>query len=206
MSNEFSGFIAVFAGVWLFFMGIALALYLLRAYSVYRIAKRLDVESPWIAFIPVVGVFTLGRAAEARYDGKKTLPYGWILLGLGIGGRLISFFSFFKVASEIIDRIADTVGTPESWIEETASRLFGMITSTGLLSSLISVALTVFYFIALYKVCRLLAPDNAPLLVALSFIIRISEPVVLFCLRNKPICLGNVGTEDVTQDNTDGNF
>lgn len=178
---------SIFAGVWLCILGASLILYLLKAYGIYKIAKRLDIESPWIAFIPVVNVFTLGRIAETKFEGKKKLPYGWILLGLQLAESLISYVSVFRFVKAVIYVIGRL---SEAFTHEDALRYLFASIGTSALVSLITLVFTVLYFIALYNVYRLLAPDNAPLLLALSIIIKVSEPIVIFSLRNKPIYLG----------------
>jgi len=62
----------LFAGFMMFFLAIWIALYVYGSLSLFLIAKKLNVPSPWTAWIPLVQVWTFVTSA-----GK---PWWWILL------------------------------------------------------------------------------------------------------------------------------
>ena len=66
------GLYALIAGFAMIFLIIGIAFYLFICFCLFRIAKKLNVPSPWIAFIPIVQVWTWVTCA-----GK---PAWWIIL------------------------------------------------------------------------------------------------------------------------------
>ena len=51
---------------------VSILLYLFFCYCLFRIAKKLDISAPWLAFIPIINIWTIVSCA-----GK---PWWWILL------------------------------------------------------------------------------------------------------------------------------
>ena len=83
-------------------IGLSIAMYLFQAIGLYRMAKRLNIAAPALAFIPVANIYVLGRTASEPVYGKKRLPYGWILLGLTLLTNVISYGSLFSMVRAII--------------------------------------------------------------------------------------------------------
>lgn len=86
-----SGEGAILAGVFLTVLGIVsalgLLLYVLQAWSVYTIARRRGIRKPWLAWIPVAGVWTVGSIAD-QYQyvvNRRVQSSRKVLLGLTIG-------------------------------------------------------------------------------------------------------------------------
>ena len=80
-----SGEGAILAGVFLTVLGIVsalgLLLYVLQAWSVYTIARRRGIRKPWLAWIPVAGVWTVGSIEGSAGLDDRHLRYGCPLYG-----------------------------------------------------------------------------------------------------------------------------
>ncbi|MBR3967243.1 MAG: hypothetical protein IKJ91_09245 [Clostridia bacterium] len=158
--------------IYLVILGVCLAEYLLLSLGLNRMAKNLGLPSPWMAFVPVLSSYLMGLIAETSTDGKKPLRYSLILLLFPIAA-LAAFVLFFVLG--II------VSSGENYFIT-----FAFIETADLFISAINIANTVFSFIALYRIYKLYAPDNATLFIVLSIFVPISMPIIMFILRNKP--------------------
>ena len=72
-------------------IAVSVISYLLYALSTYRLAKKLDVQKAWLAWIPLAQYFTLGKVAE-QCDvrrGKSTKPWGKIMLFVALGAMVV---------------------------------------------------------------------------------------------------------------------
>ena len=68
-------------------MIVSLVVYIFTALALYTIAGRRGIKNPWLAWIPVVNLWTLGAIADdyrIRAHGKKTSRRK-VLLGTSIG-------------------------------------------------------------------------------------------------------------------------
>ena len=183
------GLAGVFIAIGLLTAAVCITFYLLRAIGVYKIAKRLKLTAPWLAFIPIANNYTLGKIAEAQVDEKKPLPYGVLLLIFRIASELIGYLIGFRVASFLINFIGRLIETEGNINEdEFVASFISLIASAVIISVIaffVSVAYAVFYYIAHYKIYKLLTPQNAVALLILTILVSASEPIILFCLRNK---------------------
>lgn len=177
-----ASFIGLYILILLFSLAIGLVFYLLEAVGLYKMGKTVGMSAPWMAFIPVLNVFALGKVAETPVDGKKPLKYGLILVILNIVNSLYSVYLVLDLVNRIVRAITyfDSMSLWET---------YSLITAGGgyAFSSLLSIAYTVFYYIALYKLYRVFARDNAVLYLVLSIFFGIATPIIIFCLRNKPV-------------------
>ena len=71
--------VLVLTTVVLIFAGIP---WLLKAIALYRISRTLGLHRPWLAFIPVVQDYALGRIPECVPGPGRPMRWGRILLGL----------------------------------------------------------------------------------------------------------------------------
>lgn len=179
--------IAIIGIILLIIAAIGVAMYLFQAIGLYKMGKRLNVPAPALAFIPIANIYVLGTVASEPVDGKKRLPYGWILLGLTLLSNLISFSSLLELVGAVI-RYGERANM---WDVLEALVLSSM--AKGFLATVISIAYTVFYYIALYYLYDNFNPDNSTLLLVLSILFGFLVPIFIFANRNKPIGGANAG-------------
>lgn len=72
MNGLAAGLMAGFGMIIIVLQIVSVLLYLFVCYCIFRIAKKLDIPAPWLAFIPIIQIWTIVSCA-----GK---PWWWILL------------------------------------------------------------------------------------------------------------------------------
>lgn len=169
MPYNFLSFFFV-GGIIVFWIALAVLFYVFFALGLYTMAKRRGLENPWLAWIPVAYLYTLGKLADtyaAQYMNKKT-NYALLLLLL--------------VAAVVVLVIVML-----------STLAFGMMASSGafmipyiicvVLLVAVSIVYAVFYYIALYRIYNWHTESSVVLLV-LSILFNVIVPFVLFALRN----------------------
>ncbi len=179
--------IAIIGVILLIASAVSIAMYLFQAIGLYRMGKRLNISAPFLSFIPVANIYVLGRVAQEPVDGKKKLPYGWILLGLTLFTNVISFSSILGTVRYIIEF------AERATIEDVFEAFVLSYMTKSFLTVVASIAYTVFYYIALYHLYKNFNPDNATLLLVLSIFFGFLTPIFIFANRNKPIGGANAG-------------
>ncbi len=138
---------------------ISFLFYIFTSIGIYNIAKKRNIEYPWLAFIPLAQDYNLGAIVDNinAYRQKQT-NNKFILLGLSI--------AFSMVNSTKVSMFSD----------------FGV--TFGILSIIIMIAHRVYRLKILYDIYQDYAPSNAVLFLVLSTIFYI-DFVFLFAIRNK---------------------
>lgn len=169
-------------------MAISITMYLLQSFGLYKIGGTLKIENPWLAFIPVANIYMLGKIAEAAptVPGKKPRKYSTLLLWLSLATIGVFIIGYIV----IIIMAVLTSGTAITMSESTAAMggavvtviLAGIVWYAAIMGT--TITYMVFYYIALHKVFKLFAPENAVLYTVLSIILGI-HPILLFIIRKK---------------------
>lgn len=91
-----SSVIAFIGGFIFVLMILVIVLYVLAALGMQAMARKLGIENPWIAWIPVVNVYTLGKIAgdQVTIFNKVISKLGVVLL---VGGICIGIISFIPI-------------------------------------------------------------------------------------------------------------
>src|SRR5690554_2980031 len=65
---------------------VAIGLYILLAFSLYTMANNKGLDNAWLAFIPVLQLFTIGRLIGTLKFQTYTVPFPaeWVLLGTSL--------------------------------------------------------------------------------------------------------------------------
>ncbi|SHK40327.1 hypothetical protein [Desulforamulus aeronauticus] len=76
------GMLLAISGITLVVTFFALGgLYLLFSYGLYKLAQRANVENSWLAFIPIVQYYILGKVVKEVKIGSWVVPHlEWVLL------------------------------------------------------------------------------------------------------------------------------
>ena len=160
--------------------GYLFILWLFKAISVFKLSKKLNLNMPWIGFVPYCLPFAYGRLAE-QYDGKvlkKPVKFSILLLILQfVPGVVITAFyiTFFVVAliaalmeSEILLLISVLI-----WY-------FIML----LVTMASTFVVNFFNYLASWNIFGIFGGEKNVLYFILSMTLGI-EPFILFTLRNK---------------------
>ena len=161
----FIGIILIF--LLIIFIGIAIALYVLGSLGIMDLAKKNNFPRPWIAFIPYANIYLIGKLGYDLYLPKsKKKPYLiWITFGLSLGSILVS-----------------SLGNIENLIFKNSIASI----SSGTLSYLISIAVSVLVAIALYNVMKKEIKEKATLIAILSGFFGFNlGGTIIFFMRKK---------------------
>lgn len=118
--------------------------YVMQAFAIMRMAQKLNVERPWLAWIPVAQSYELGRLAE-QCDSRQDLPvkpWAKILLFSHIG--FMVFNSISSGFSALLQLIVPFVGPA----------------ILSLLLSALSLAFSVLVYICVWKIFREFYPKK----------------------------------------------
>ena len=183
LEDVFAGAAGLFIGLFLLVYFLALAFsvasYVLSAVGMYRIAKRRGIHHAWLAWIPVGNSWLLGSISDHyQYVVKqKVTRRRKILLILSIICMAMSAVFGTGVgvlaASEIIASASAALVLPVTMIA------IGYISVMGL-----SIAITVFCYIAYYDLFRSCKPGSAVLFLVLGILFNVTLPFFVFFISN----------------------
>ncbi len=170
-----SGTLSVFSVILSIFSSLAsAAIYIVGAIAVYNFCKKLSIPSPWLAFVPIANVYKLGQAAEkcCEINGEKK-KYAKLLLTLEIITWLLIIPYIVFLIVFVFSMVSAGVAQSETGIF--SSLLLLLIALLFVLLMLASaVTLSVFTFIAYYKIFKVFVPENATLYIILTLVLSLT--------------------------------
>ncbi len=130
-------FLLIFLGVLIAGAVFGIIGYVINALGIFRLAKKLNVDLAWLAWIPVAQYFTVGKVAEKCDDRRGNIVKSWgkILLIANLIAMVVS--AVLSGIANLLNLIFPILGLPFS-----------------LLVSAISIAVFVLYCICLWKIFR----------------------------------------------------
>jgi len=169
-------YVAIFGTMFAFLFVV----WLFKAISVFKMSKKLNLQMPWIGFIPYALPFAYGRLAE-QYNGKilkKPIKFSILLLVLQfVPGLLITvFYVLFFVVIIFVALIESEIFLFISVLVWYFAMLIIMFASTF--------AINFFNYLACWNVFAIFGGEKNILYFILSVTLGI-EPFLLFALRNK---------------------
>ena len=192
MGFVFEGLGTGFAAFYTVYTAIAsafsVAVYVLRALSLYTISKRRGINHPWMSWIPVLDLWVLGCISD-QYQyvvkGKNKNKRKW-LLGLSIA-MAVTYITFFVICGiSVFGTIGGVTGAIGG--EKLIASLMGSIMSLliCLLPMLVfGISVMVIRCVALYDLYTSCDPQNNVLFLVLGIFFSVAEPFFLFFVRNK---------------------
>lgn len=194
LDYEAGGLLIIFWLVYVLFMlGISVAAYVLKALGIYTIAKRRGIKKPWLAWIPVAEMWTLGCISDQyQYVAKgKVKNKRKSLLTLNI--LMWVFYAAFFVAYAVfavqlfLSMGAEFQGAAPGGLNMAAYSAIMWMMVFFLLLFGFAIAVTVIQYMALYDLYRSCDPNNSALYLVLSIFFSIALPVFLFICRKKDL-------------------
>ena len=163
-------------------IAVSVISYLLYALSTYRLAKKLDVQKAWLAWIPLAQYFTLGKVAE-QCDvrrGKSTKPWGKIMLFVALGAMVAC--AVLGGIGGFLNSLLPPLGIPVT-----------------MLSSLVSWAPLVIMCICCWKIYREFFPETVnTVLFVISIVFSVQTIVNLVASFRQPNPVEDTVIENVT--------
>lgn len=176
--------IAVVVGILLILVGIVMVLvglviYLAQAFALARIAKKLELERPWLAWIPIAQNYLLGSVAE-RCDerrGLNVLPWEKILLNAAIADAVATLVSNF------IEEVMPNV----------SMACLVIMLVVNLVSILITIAYLVLRLICVWKIMREFFPQTMSIVMfVISVLAGPTIPLLVACFKQPQPAKWNV--------------
>ncbi len=179
-------FIAIYSVILAASTFIGIICYILQAIGLFKMGKSLSISNPWLSFIPVANIFSLGRVAQkyVKRDGSSSAKFSiWLLvlyiLNFVVGCATIIFlFKFiFSIAGYATNAIVDETAL-------TAEMFSGFIPVLILYIIILAISITyqVLYYIALWRVFAIFNNEQATLFLVLSLFFNILPPIFIIAI------------------------
>lgn len=170
----------------------AAAVYVLTAIAIMTIARRRNIEKPWMAWVPFASSFLMGKVAD-EYNEKclnRKTSFAKILLTMQIIGSAVLIAAALVYIIILIVFIARTVGGVFEGEETIWSIIGSVIIPTVvflILAAICSALMRVPETVAAYQIYRSCNPDKANLFLVFSIIFPVTISIFLFINRNKDL-------------------
>lgn len=173
----------VFLVIYVIIMGfvtlIGIAGYILQGISMQTIAKRRGIENPWLAWVPIGNSYILGAVADdynlkARLK-KTNLRKFLLFFTLGL---LVCVISLYPLLFTGMYSIMQSDGTG------VGAALLVVLAILYVLVFGLSITVSVFQYIAIFRLLRSLSAKNGVLYFILSIFITGVYPLLIFFLRD----------------------
>ena len=183
--------LSAFLGIMLVFVLIMAAVgivsYIMGSIGIFTMAKRRGIKHYGLAWVPYIDAYMVGCLAD-QYDRKehgRDIPTRKFLLIAGI--ILLVLEVVLCVVSVIV--LGNTIelafyANNEMMLEQLIET-YAAIYIPAMLLNMLSIAYSVFMYIALYKVYKSCKPSGVVVLLVMSILFSIIVPFVLFALRKK---------------------
>ncbi len=197
MAAEFETiFFGIFIVFYLIMFMLGIAFYILNSLGLYTIAKRRGIENPWLAWIPIGTVYTLGAIAD-DYNLKvraKNTSHRKIMLYLMVA-MIAGYIGLYPILFTGIYSIMETDGTGIGVLAIVALVvIYLFIMGTA-------ITVSVFQYISYYRIFQAGAPKNAVMFLILSLFITGALPFIIFFIRNSDKGMPEIQTEIVQGEN-----
>ncbi len=177
-------------------IGVAIAQYVLTSLGLFKIAKGRQISYAWMAWVPVVSSFLIGRLTE-DYDSKSGYQRPWkkvlLILNIASVAGMIVFYIMFFIAMGFF-----TYNISYSYRFPTGSIVLLVIAYIGIIISVVvAVGLSVFISICIYKIFEAIVPEKALKYTLLYAMVPLAGGICLFkCgkkVNGQPTQMGGTG-------------
>lgn len=175
----------VYLVYYLFAFGLGIAAYVLSSLGIYTIAKRRQINHPWLAWIPVANSWIIGSLSDQyRYVKKgQVKSKRKVLLILQCVMAVIAVVMAVVGVIKAVDLVVIAeYATEEVIFSEALSMLLSM-SLIGLASFGVGIAVTVVHYMAMYDIYTSVSPANNVVFLVLSILFNITEPFFIFFNR-----------------------
>lgn len=182
LEDVFLAFLAVYMLIGLISSIYSIVVYVLHSLGMYTIAKRRGIRNPWLAWIPVASMWTLGSISDQyQYVAKgKVTKRRKVILGLMIAVFVMAVV--IGIALGVSIGVAAVTGAADQIVGPVLILILGYIALIA-----VAITLTVFQYIAYYDLFASCNPDNATVFLVLSIFFSFLLPFFVFASRNKDL-------------------
>ncbi|MBQ9148150.1 MAG: hypothetical protein IJX69_01150 [Oscillospiraceae bacterium] len=177
---ETAGFaiLGLMIGILLIMMALMVVVYVFQSLGLYTIAKRRDIQNPWLAWVPIGNYWILGSISDQyQYVTKnKVTNKRKILLWISIAS-----FAVQMVMNIVSNAFLAAAGYDSGMMAGgIATSMLSAVISWGL-----SIVTLVFWHMALYDLYGSCSPKNQVLFLVLGIVCSITTPFFVFANRKK---------------------
>lgn len=177
------------------YYGVAITLYVLGSMGLYTIAKRRELQHPWMAWVPVLSYWTLGSVSD-QYQyvvkGKIRNRRKW-MIGLVIAMVVLMIAMYVAMFTSYFQALFEIMLNPElEYMDESQvlQRVLlpmvpGLVIAVVCLA--VSIVLTVLQYICYYHLFASCNPEYKVLYLVLSIVFGFLLPVFTFVCRKKDL-------------------
>lgn len=193
-------FFAIFGAIMGLSAILGVVFYVFNALAYYAIAKNRGYNKPWLAWIPIAADYLKGAIADdiERRKGKASSFRIWMLVlsivvafsGVLIGAVWsgIAANAILSPGMDLLPRFFNGGGNFQGYLfnNSPASAMMSIAPLFSLLINLASIAYAVVMYITLYKTYQDYVPQYTTAFLLLSIFVGITQPFLVFSIRNKP--------------------
>ena len=188
--SSVAGFAILFYLLYFLVMiGIAVAVYVIKALSLSSIAGRRGIRHPWLAWLPIGETWILGCISDQyRYVALGQVKNKRkILLVLNI----LMYAALVGILVLLVNLMVQTIGLTEEMMQDyiltqMLGSAMGMLLLYLVLAGM-SIAVTILQYMALYDLYASCEPGNKVLYLVLNIFISITLPIFLLVCRKKDL-------------------
>jgi hypothetical protein len=188
--SSVAGFAILFYLLYFLVMiGIAVAVYVIKALSLSSIAGRRGIRHPWLAWLPIGEMWILGCISDQyRYVALGQVKNKRkILLVLNI----LMYAALVGILVLLVNLMVQTIGLTEEMMQDyiltqMLGSAMGMLLLYLVLAGM-SIAVTILQYMALYDLYASCEPGNKVLYLVLNIFISITLPIFLLVCRKKDL-------------------
>lgn len=175
----------VYVVYYLVAFGLSIAAYVLSSLGIYTIAKRRQINHPWLAWIPVGSAWIIGSLSDQyRYVKKgQVKSKRKVLLILQCVMAVIAVVMAVVCIVNAVNLVMIAEHATEEAIFSEALTMLLRIALIGLGSFGVSIAYMIIRYMALYDIYTSVSPANNVVFLVLSILFSITEPFFLFFNR-----------------------
>lgn len=183
-----NNYLSIFGKSWIILLIIWVAFYILGAFAIFDISKKIGIKAPFVSFIPFFQSFALGRIAEkyVKKDQKKPAKFSILLFIFNILQTILLIVFIFST----LDSIFNVIGNIKDAIANDTKVTIEMFSSFIFVIALFFVLLVcalcykIFFAIALWRVFAIFDYKMATLYTIISFLFSTISPIFLFIVKN----------------------
>lgn len=188
--DQFAGLMV--AGVYLvyclFAFGLSIAAYVLSSLGVYTIAKRRNINHPWMAWVPVANGWVVGSLSDQyRYvkQGKVKNKRKWLPI-LECLMLVLVLVTIVLMVVNILELESFVAMSDEAYMAAAISLVVKfLLLWLGIMA--LSIARAVIHYMAMYDVYTSLNPAYNVVFLLVSIFVNVTEPFFVFFNRNKDL-------------------
>ncbi len=166
-----------------------IGLYVLQSLGLYTLAQRRGIRKAWMAWVPVLNLWTLGSLSDQyqyvvkhRFHSRRKL-----LLGLAIGMAVLSAAYSVLYAGGIINLVAklpQLASVQEMLYMLRYQPVLMAAAGVSCVMWVLGLLQAVFQYLCLWDVYASCRPDRKVLYTVLSILVPVTMPFFLFSCRN----------------------